>query len=108
MSRFWRWRTRPEDRIDGTVGYVLALNDTVSISAELSGLYSFETWFDNATLRPRDLFSLQFDLTSRVADGLYFEPTVSFGLDDPGHSFAIGINVPYAPQSRTRLHFTME
>ncbi len=61
----------------------------------VSGLFTFETEFDNATLREQELFSLQFGLTSWLAKGLYIEPTVSFGLNGPGDSFAIGVTVPY-------------
>ncbi len=45
--------------------------------------------------REQELFSLQFGLTSWLAKGLYIEPTVSFGLNGPGDSFALGVTVPY-------------
>ena len=51
--------------------------------------------FDNARLRQRERFSLQFGLTSFLAEGLYIEPTVSFGLNGPGNSFAFGVSLPY-------------
>ncbi len=38
---------------------------------------------------------MQFGLTSWLAKGLYIEPTVSFGLNGPGDSFALGVTVPY-------------
>jgi excisionase family DNA binding protein len=88
-------RLQPEDRLDVTLGYAYALNDTLTLSTAVSGLFSFETEFDNATLRAQELFSLQFGLTSWLAKGLYIEPTVSFGLNGPGDSFALGVTVPY-------------
>ncbi len=88
-------RLEAEDRIDATVGYALALNDTLTISTAVSGLFTSATDFDNARLRQRETFSLQFGLTSYLAEGLYIEPTVSFGLNDPGNSFAIGVSLPY-------------
>ncbi len=88
-------RLEPEDRIDATLGYAYALNDTLTLSTAVSGLFTGETAFDNATLRQQELFSLQFGLTSWLAKGLYIEPTVSFGLNGPGDSFAIGVTVPY-------------
>ncbi len=88
-------RLEPEDRIDVSMGYALALNDTLTISTSVSGLFTGATSFDNAELRQRDNFSLQFGLTSWLAKGLYIEPSVSFGLDGPGDSFAFGVLVPY-------------
>ncbi len=88
-------RLEPEDRVDFTLGYAFALNDTLTLSTSISGLFTFETEFDNATLSQQELFSLQFGLTSWLAKGLYIEPTVSFGLNGPGDSFAIGVTVPY-------------
>ena len=88
-------RLRPEDRLDVTLGYAYALNDTLTLSTSVSGLFTFETEFDDATLRAQELFSMQFGLTSWLGEGLYIEPTVSFGLNGPGDSFALGVTVPY-------------
>ena len=88
-------RLEPEDRVDFTMGYALALNDTLTISTSVSGLFTGATSFDNVELRQQDNFFLQFGLTSWLAEGLYIEPTVSFGLDGPGDSFAIGVTLPY-------------
>ena len=88
-------RLEPEDQADFTLGYAFALNDTLTLSASVSGLFTFETEFDNATLSQQELFSMQFGLTSWLAKGLYIEPTVSFGLNGPGDSFAFGVTVPY-------------
>ena len=88
-------RLQPEDLIDVTLGYAYALNDTLTLSTSVSGLFSFETEFDNATLRSQELFSMQFGLTSWLDEGLYIEPSVSFGLNGPGDSFAFGVTMPY-------------
>ena len=88
-------RLEPADRIDATFGYAYALNDTLTLSTSLSGLFTSATSFENAELRQRDLFSLQFGLTSLLTKNLYIEPTVSFGLNGPGDSFAIGVSLPY-------------
>ncbi len=88
-------RLEPEERIDFTFGYALALNDTLTLSTAVSGLFTSKTTFDNAILRDRDSFSLQFALTSWLAKGLYIEPSVSFGLNGPGNSFAFGVSLPY-------------
>ncbi len=88
-------RLRPEDQIDVTLGYAYALNDTLTLSTSVSGLFTFETEFDEATLRAQEQFSMQFGLTSWLGKGLYIEPSVSFGLNGPGNSFAFGVTVPY-------------
>ena len=88
-------RLEARDRIDATAGFAFALNDTLTLSSSLTGVFTGETAFSNATLRQRESFSLQFGLTSLLTKNLYIEPTVSFGLNGPGSSFAIGVSLPY-------------
>jgi len=88
-------RLEPKERVDATLSYAFALNDTLTLSTAFSGLFIGETTFDNATLRQQELFSLRFGLTSWLAEGLYIEPTVSFGLNGPGDRFAFGVTIPY-------------
>ena len=88
-------RLEPEERFDVTLGYALALNDTLTISTSVSGLFSGRSTFSNATLLRQDVYSLQLGLTSWLARGLYIEPSVSFGLSGPGNSFAFGVTLPY-------------
>lgn len=88
-------RLEPEERFDVTLGYALALNDTLTISTSVSGLFSSESTFTNATLLRQDIYSLQLGLTSWLGRGLYIEPSVSFGLSGPGNSVAFGVTLPY-------------
>src|SRR6185503_1134475 len=88
-------RLEPENRLDITLGYALALNDTLTISTSVSGLFTGRSTFTNATLLRQDIYSLQLGLTSYLARGLYIEPTVSFGLSGPGDSVAFGVTLPY-------------
>ena len=83
-------RLEAENRVSASVGYGLALNDTPTLSTAVSA-----TSFDNAELRQRDRFSFRFGLTSFLTEGLYIEPTVSFGLNDPCNSVAFGLSLPY-------------
>lgn len=85
----------PEDRIDATFGYALALNESLSLSSAVSGVFLFADDFTNARLRGQELFSLDFGLTARVAEGLYVEPSVAFGLNGPSDTFTLGLNIPY-------------
>lgn len=89
-------RLEPEDRFDVSMGYALALNDTLTISTSVSGVFSGATSFDNATLRQQDSYSLSLGLTSWLAKGLYIEPSVSFGLSGPSDSVSFGVTVPYS------------
>ena len=88
-------RLQPKDTFDVTLGYVLALNDSLTISTALSGVFVSETTFDAATIRQQELFSLQFGLTSFITEGLFIEPVVSFGLNGTGNTFVLGVSVPY-------------
>jgi hypothetical protein len=88
-------RLEPENRFDITLGYALALNDTLTISTAVSGVFADATSFDNATLLQQEGYSLQLGLTSYLAPGLYIEPSVSFGLSGPGNSVAFGVTLPY-------------
>lgn len=89
-------RLEPEDRFDATAGYALALNDTLTLSGSVSGVFTAASEFTHATLRRQDSYSLQFGLTAWLADGLYVEPSVSFGLNSPADSLVFGITVPYS------------
>jgi len=88
-------RVEPENSVDLSMGYGLGLNDSVAISMAVSGLFAGTTTVDNATLRSSALISGRFGLTMSLAEGLYIEPSVSFGLSGPGTSFAFGVTMPY-------------
>jgi hypothetical protein len=89
-------RFGPDDRIAVSMGYGLALNDTLAISASVSGLFGAGPGSGAATSGTPGAFSGRFGLTSWLAEGLYIEPSVSFGLSGPGQSVAFGVTVPYA------------
>ncbi len=83
----------PEDRLNLSFGFALAVNDTLSLSTSISGVFTGATAFTNAELRQQDSYSLGFGLTSWLARGLYIEPSVSFRLGGPGDNFAFGISL---------------
>ena len=91
MSSFF-----PKNRVDASVGYGLALNDTLAISMAVAGAFTGTTTLDNTRLRQSSIFGVRVGLTSWLARGLYIEPSVSFGLTGPGRSFAFGVTMPYA------------
>lgn len=89
-------RREPQKTVDVSMGYGLALNDTLAISMAVSGLFTGGGIVDQARLRRTSLYSGRIGLTSRVAQGLYIEPSVSFGLGGPVDSFAFGVSLPFA------------
>ncbi len=84
-----------ENRLDATLGFAFALNDTLTLSSALSGVFTGETEFTSATLRAGESFSLRFGLTSLLASGFYIEPTVSFNLNGDGNDVVLGLSMPY-------------
>jgi excisionase family DNA binding protein len=84
------------DSVDVTMGYGLGLNDTLAISMAVGGLFAGTSSTDAGTSRSPSAFSVRFGLTTALAERLYLEPSVSFGLSGPGHRFAIGVTMPYA------------
>ncbi len=88
-------RLKPGNSADVSLGYGLALNDTLAISTAASAAFIRTAAVEGAPRRV-DVFSLRFALTSALARGLYIEPSVSIGLGGPGQSFAMGITIPYS------------
>lgn len=88
-------RLQPEHTVSTTFGYALALNDALTVSASVAGVFTPRTAFSRAVLLARERYSLQLGLTSLLAKGLYIEPTVSFGLNGPGSNVTLGVNLPY-------------
>jgi hypothetical protein len=79
-----------------SLGYGLALNDTIAISTTASGVFTKAVFREDFTTGRAENFILRFALTSALARGLYIEPSVSIGLSGPGQSFAMGVTVPYS------------
>jgi excisionase family DNA binding protein len=89
-------RIGPVDAVDVTMGYGLGLNDTVAISMAVAGLFTGKATVDGVAAKQPSIFSARFGLTASLAEGLYVEPSISFGLSGPGDSFAFGVTMPYA------------
>jgi hypothetical protein len=88
-------RLQPENQFNATFGIAYALNDTLTLSTLVSGVFTTRTEFDNGLVLPgRERYSLQFGLTSYLAKGLYIEPTVSFGLNSNSSDITIGVSNP--------------
>lgn len=84
-----------ENRLDATLGFAFALNDKLTLSTAISGVFTDESKFTNATLREQESYSLQFGLTTLLASGFYIEPSVSFNLNGDGNDVVLGVSMPY-------------
>ncbi len=87
-------RLEPRDRVDFTLGYSFALNDTLSINSAISNSFARATTFSNAELRSSNAASLQLGMTARIAKGLYLQPSVGFRLNGPTRGYTLGLNMP--------------
>lgn len=88
-------RLEPENTIAATFGYAYALNDTLTLSTAVSGVFTTRTRFGNITFPSSEQYSIQFGLTSLLTNKLYIEPVVSFGLSGVGSDVSFGVNLPY-------------
>jgi len=87
---------KPGNLVNVSLGYALALNDSLAISTAATALFSRVRTFEDTDSRRVDTFGLRFALTSSLAKGLYIEPSVSLGLSGPARSFAFGVTLPYS------------
>jgi hypothetical protein len=87
---------KPGNFVDVSLGYALALNDSLAISTAATALFSRARTLEDPDSRRVDTFGLRFALTSSLAKGLYIEPSVSLGLSGPARSFAFGVTLPYS------------
>ena len=89
-------RLEPVATVGTSVGYGMALNDTLAISTTFSGLFTGSANLNGVAQRRAQSFAGRFALTSRLATGLYIEPSVTFGISGPGESVAFGVTIPYS------------
>ena len=87
-------RLEPRHRVDLTLGYAFALNDTLSLNTAIASTFNRAATFNTVQLRPVTTTALQLGMTARVARGLYLQPSVSYRLSGPGSGFSLGLNVP--------------
>ena len=89
-------RLTPGNAASVSLGYGLALNDSIAISTSASGAFTRAAFKEAVNTGRAETFSLRFALTSALARGLYIEPSVTVGLSGPGQSFTFGVTLPYA------------
>jgi hypothetical protein len=96
FSRDLRDGTRvvPGNAASVSLGYGLAVNDSVAISTAASGAFTRAAFRQDVKTGRAETFSLRFALTAALAKGLYIEPSVTMGLSGPGQSFTFGVTLP--------------
>lgn len=87
-------RLEPRHRVDLTLGFAFALNDTLSLNSSIATSFNREATFSTARLRQSTTTAFQMGMTARVARGVYLQPSVSYRLSGPGSGFSLGLNVP--------------
>jgi hypothetical protein len=89
-------RLTADEQFNTTAGIAYALNDTLTLSTSLSGVFFSRSHLQEGfTLPAREFYSLQFGLTSYLTKGLFVEPFVNFGLNGDSSDVTIGLNLPY-------------
>jgi len=98
FSRALRDGTRvvPGNAVGVSLGYGLAVNDSVAISTAASGAFTRAGFRQDVNTGRTETFSLRFALTAALAKRLYIEPSVTMGLSGPGQSFTFGVTLPYS------------
>ena len=87
---------RTGNSFDVSLGYGLAVNDTLAISTAAAAVFSRAAIAEGISVARAETFSLRFALTAALGRGLYVEPSVTVGLSGPGQSFTMGVTIPYA------------
>jgi hypothetical protein len=78
-------------------GFGFAVNENVSLSAQILGSYQSNAKADRATVfgSSSEPVSLRSALTYRCSKGTYIEPSVVIGLDDETSDFILGISLTH-------------
>jgi hypothetical protein len=78
-------------------GFGFAVNENISLSAQLSGSYQTGTSADGAKVfgSSSEPVFLRSALTYRYSKGTYIEPSLIIGLDDDTPDFALGISLTH-------------
>jgi hypothetical protein len=85
---------QPGETIGYNFGFGFAVNENVSLSAQVSGSYQWETQSDGRTIpgSSTEPVSLRAALTYRISKKSYIEPSVTFGFNNDTPNFIIGLS----------------
>lgn len=85
---------QPGETIGYNFGLGFAVNENVSLSAQVSGGYQWETQSDGTTVSgsSSEPVSLRMALTYRISKKSYIEPSLNIGLNNDTANFIIGLS----------------
>ncbi len=96
----------PDNSMNATVGVAYSLNDTLTLSTSVLGVFDGETSANEIVLPSGkrgevellsdEHYFLRLGLTAFLTNELYVEPNVSFNLSDTVSTAAFGLNLPYS------------
>lgn len=91
------YEVQPGDTIDYNFGFGFAVNDNVSLSAQVLGGYQWETELDGQRLSGSsgEPVSLRSALTYRLSRQTYIEPSLRMGLNNEAPDFVIDLTATY-------------
>lgn len=95
-THFYRdgvYEVTPGQSADYNFGFGFAVNDKVSLNAQVSGAYQWETTTDGDSVpgSEREPITFRSALTYRVSRKLFFEPALAIGLNDDTPDVALGL-----------------
>ncbi|MGR0481107.1 MAG: transporter [Candidatus Electronema sp. V4] len=81
----------PGDSFNYSFGMGFSINDQITMSSQLLGVYQTETEMNDAEIigSSREPMSLQTGFTYRISKGRYLEPAVIFGLNNDASDVAL-------------------
>jgi hypothetical protein len=87
----------PGETASYNFGFGFAVNENISLSAQVIGSYQSDTKADGKKIfaSSREPASLRSALTYRYSKGTYIEPSVVIGLDNDAADFALGISLTH-------------
>ncbi len=87
----------PGETAGYSFGFGFAVNENISLSAQVTGSYQSDTKADGRKIfaSSREPVSLRSALTYRYSKGTYIEPSVTIGLDEDTPDFALGLSMTH-------------
>jgi excisionase family DNA binding protein len=88
-----------DHNLTATLGYAFAINEELTLSAALSGVFASQTTFHlrggEIVLDSEDDYYLRFGITRMLSPGRYVEPVVTFLLNGKESEVTLGVSFPF-------------
>jgi excisionase family DNA binding protein len=86
---------QPANILTASLGLAFAMNDQLSVGGAVTGSFDLGGG-DEDTGSSGQNFALRFNVTWLLTEGIFLEPSVSFGLNGPGDNVAFGLSMPFS------------